>query len=467
MSTINRQTKARVRRAHSRLPLRFEANVGQVDSQVKFYARGSGYNLFLTPTEAVLTLRNEKSKGDADLQSVMRPTGAVPALRNEKPKGDANPQIDSPEGALKADQLKAFSPRSARERRVLKYRNITIQLPASQLTELAKSDEIFAIEEYHEPVLDDEAQGQIVAGNLSGNAPTGPGYLAWLAGRGFDSSQFTSFAVNVVDTAYSLRGHPDLPDSRIAFENNPTNMSGEQNHHGFLNAHIIGGYNDGSGAAYEDANGFNYGLGIAPWARVGVTGLSGLGLVSPTEWEETAYGQSARISSNSWSLRSSPYDTLSQEYDRIVRDAQRGVAGNQQLTVVRAAGNRGPSSNTMNSPGSAKNVITVGASENVRPGIDGCGQGGASRTARTILPSFQASGRSIPTAATVASSLTSSRPALIFRPASRSRITAAAPATDTTRRARRSIVGRAARRRRRRPSRAARRWSISAFSTRG
>ncbi len=45
-----------VKEAYGRLPLSFEANQGQTYSQVKFLARNRGYNLFLTPTEAVLTL---------------------------------------------------------------------------------------------------------------------------------------------------------------------------------------------------------------------------------------------------------------------------------------------------------------------------------------------------------------------------------------------------------------------------
>lgn len=49
-------TKAKVLALYDRLPLRFEANRGQVDNRVNFLARGSGYNLFLTPTEAVLRL---------------------------------------------------------------------------------------------------------------------------------------------------------------------------------------------------------------------------------------------------------------------------------------------------------------------------------------------------------------------------------------------------------------------------
>jgi hypothetical protein len=49
---------SQVEQRYGRLPLSFEANMGQTDSQVKFLARGRGYTLFLTPTEAVFQLRN-------------------------------------------------------------------------------------------------------------------------------------------------------------------------------------------------------------------------------------------------------------------------------------------------------------------------------------------------------------------------------------------------------------------------
>src|SRR5262245_55122597 len=57
----NRQTRARVSEAYAKLPMRFEANSGQVDSRVNFLSRGQGYNLYLTPTESVLTLRPEEA----------------------------------------------------------------------------------------------------------------------------------------------------------------------------------------------------------------------------------------------------------------------------------------------------------------------------------------------------------------------------------------------------------------------
>jgi len=49
--------RANIVEGYGRLPLAFEANQGQTDSQVKFLSRGAGYGLFLTPTEAVLTLK--------------------------------------------------------------------------------------------------------------------------------------------------------------------------------------------------------------------------------------------------------------------------------------------------------------------------------------------------------------------------------------------------------------------------
>ena len=49
--------------SYGKLPLRFEANQGQVRGTVKFLARGRGYKLFLTGSEAVLALRKQGAIG--------------------------------------------------------------------------------------------------------------------------------------------------------------------------------------------------------------------------------------------------------------------------------------------------------------------------------------------------------------------------------------------------------------------
>jgi hypothetical protein len=51
--------QVRLSEAYGKLPLSFEANEGQVDKAVRFLCRGQGTTLFLTPTEAVLSLSGQ------------------------------------------------------------------------------------------------------------------------------------------------------------------------------------------------------------------------------------------------------------------------------------------------------------------------------------------------------------------------------------------------------------------------
>jgi Calx-beta domain-containing protein/beta-propeller repeat-containing protein/uncharacterized protein DUF4214 len=52
---------AATRDSYGRLPLSFEANCGQHENSVDYLARGSGYALFLKPTEAVFLLQNQSA----------------------------------------------------------------------------------------------------------------------------------------------------------------------------------------------------------------------------------------------------------------------------------------------------------------------------------------------------------------------------------------------------------------------
>ncbi len=49
--------KSQANKIYGLLPMHFEMNHGQLNEQVKFIARGRGYTLFLTPDEAILSLR--------------------------------------------------------------------------------------------------------------------------------------------------------------------------------------------------------------------------------------------------------------------------------------------------------------------------------------------------------------------------------------------------------------------------
>src|SRR3972149_3717804 len=79
LSRLDEKAQARVRQIYLQLPLSFEANQGQMNKQVRFLSRGSGYGLFLTPSEAVLVLTPPEGQRGTVLR--MKLVGANPAPR--------------------------------------------------------------------------------------------------------------------------------------------------------------------------------------------------------------------------------------------------------------------------------------------------------------------------------------------------------------------------------------------------
>lgn len=290
-------------------------------------------------------------------------------------------------------------------------RDVRVRISASMIPVLAAEPDVFWIEPCLPKRLLDERQGQIMAGNLDGTGtqPSAPGYLSWVNGKGFTSN--FPFTVDVADDGLD-RGsttdvHQDFKDasgvSRVTYVSNyTTDASGDGGGgHGNLNAAIIGGYNDTQGSsAYEDASGYQYGLGIAPYARVGMSKIfSNAGAFTSTAYSTliaNAYNNGARISSNSWGLTgtgANQYTTDSRSYDILTRDAVSGTAGNQEMLIVFAAGNSGSGANTVSAPGTGKNVLTVGASENFRQtGTDGCGIGNTGADNAKDIISFSGRG---------------------------------------------------------------------------
>ena len=66
---LDRATRSRISEAYGKTALSFQANQGQTAPEVRFLARASGYDLFLTQTEAVMTLRiADGTRRNADSQ---------------------------------------------------------------------------------------------------------------------------------------------------------------------------------------------------------------------------------------------------------------------------------------------------------------------------------------------------------------------------------------------------------------
>ncbi|HUD83490.1 MAG TPA: S8 family serine peptidase, partial [Candidatus Saccharimonadales bacterium] len=293
----------------------------------------------------------------------------------------------------------------AQPHRVLGYLNIVARLRAADLALVAARSDVVSIQPWFPPKKNCERQDQIVAGNLNGDVPAGPGYLAWLAGKGFADEQFAAsgFVVDITDSGIddgtTAPNHFGLyasgqtnAASRVVYSrlegtpNSPSTLKGCDGH-GTLNAHIVGGFDSGTNFPFADSFGYAYGLGVCPFARLGASVV-----FDPDDWtnpslsqlEADAYNSGARVNNNSWGDGDDDgiYGGDSQEYDALVRDAQPAgttypTPGNQEMVIVFAAGNAGPADQTMDQPGTAKNVITVGGADNVQlfGGEDGCGIG--------------------------------------------------------------------------------------------
>ena len=70
---VDDAAKIEVVEAYGKTPMGFEENLGQTDQQVKFMTRGLGYSLFLTPTEAVLSLSKQPAKLKQDGLGMNKP----------------------------------------------------------------------------------------------------------------------------------------------------------------------------------------------------------------------------------------------------------------------------------------------------------------------------------------------------------------------------------------------------------
>lgn len=304
--------------------------------------------------------------------------------------------------------------------RALGYVNLVLHADRAAAEALAARPDVVSIQPWAEPRLRDERQDVIVAGQLTNGLPNGPGYLGWLAAKGFTQAQFdaSAFGVDVTDSGIDngtatpnhfglYRGGDVNGASRVAYVRlfgTPHAGSTIQgcDGHGNVNSHIIGGFSDKASSPYADAQGYRYGLGVAPFVRVGGSVIFDPSTFTNPDYEDllsSAWADGMRISSNSWGANTSSYTADCQRYDALVRDAAPAasampVAGNQEMTIVFAAGNAGPGGGTIGSPGSAKNVLSAGASENVRAfgGADGCGVGDSGADQAFDVISFSSRG---------------------------------------------------------------------------
>ena len=183
--------------------------------------------------------------------------------------------------------------------------------------------------------------------------------------------------VNVNDSGVD-RNHPDLqgrvvldvPGSGVDSNGHGTHVAGIIAGSGFESATVVH-----AAGSVTPAVAFQF-RGQAPAARIfAMAANPNNGPATDSYLQEAAARTNAFISNNSWNYaNNNAYDLAAARYDAAVRDALPGVTGSQPVLFVFGAGNAGNGADnglggdpdSVQSPATAKNVITVGAIEQSR-----------------------------------------------------------------------------------------------------
>jgi subtilisin family serine protease len=267
--------------------------------------------------------------------------------------------------------------------------NVVLSVDASKIAGIANIDDVFWLEHYAAPSPSTEVIDQIIAGNYNlvagANVPTGPGYNAWLNNLGLDGSGVNVSVVDSgIDTGVLATMHRDIRGrvQNLADYTETDNSDGVCEDEWWHGTHLAGIVAGDATIGTTDNRNYLYGLGGAPAADLlcqrifnRTAAYSNTADNVLTAW---AVNNSADISSNSWGTSGAAnlwgnYLAASRDYDILVRDANPWAGGNQSLIIVFSAGNDGFDANinavrpnSIHAQGSAKNVITVGASESYR-----------------------------------------------------------------------------------------------------
>jgi hypothetical protein len=248
--------------------------------------------------------------------------------------------------------------------------------PASSIAALANIPQVIWIGYASpEPLLEDESGAQTVAGNFLPSGQPDTNYPAWLSSTGYDGS---GVIWSVTDTGVDY-SHPDFANHIIGGMNyrgctelNPGNDPDSGGH----GTHVAGILAGPGNPAYLDANGHEYGLGVAPGARLYVQNpVCGSQASWPPSggWQELTKHPllAGAVGTNySWTTGEGTahgYQASERIHDVIARDGNFDTSDiAEPIMVVFSAGNSGPGANTLTAPKEAKNVIVAGATQSWR-----------------------------------------------------------------------------------------------------
>ncbi|MFE4823856.1 S8 family serine peptidase [Streptomyces sp. NPDC056704] len=234
---------------------------------------------------------------------------------------------------------------------------VRVRVGPQALQALLALPQVLSVESFAAAVPEDEIAGLIVAGQLDAQDRPSGSYSQWLARQQLDGA---GAVIGIVDAGVDV-GHP-------AFAGRILDLTGGQKD---WHATMVAGHAAGDYRAERDPDGFVYGLGTAPAAKLlsQDRNRDARGVCAETV---ARADPAVAIQNNSWGRGSAdPMDYGSEEalYDLLVRDASDGENNGTALTVCFSSGNAGALGLTR--PKSAKNVIVTGNSENYRPDVGG------------------------------------------------------------------------------------------------
>ncbi len=252
---------------------------------------------------------------------------------------------------------------------------LRVNLPLERVNDLAAYEGMLWIEPYYAPQLhNDIGSGVIKVPQVRSNLGLyGNGQVVAVSDTGLDTGNLSTL-------------HPDVRGRVIGTEclgrTSPCDWSDYVAHGTHVAGSVLGnGATSGSKpATHQYANSY---AGSAPEARLYFQSLAGpLGGLSGIPADEgdlmrSAYTHGARIHTNSWGGTSGGQDNPYGGYVITSRQVDQAMWENKDQLVLFSAGNNGKDTNkdgviepdSIGQPGTAKNVLTVGASENNRPTI--------------------------------------------------------------------------------------------------
>jgi subtilisin family serine protease len=244
----------------------------------------------------------------------------------------------------------------------------TLELPAARLDEVLALPFVINVGFEAERQLDDEQANQILGPNFATPTTLQLGYANFLGSVLGVTGQGVIWSV--VDSGTDA-SHPDIAPAwaggvtqGCTLGNDGQGDDATGGGHGtHVGGAIVGrGLGDGTGPAAEtDANGFRYGQGVAPGARIWSARLVCSGnTLTDVSVTRLAVEAGASGSNNSWNngAARSGYTASARSYDVLVRDGNfNTTAQTEAFAVFFSAGNAGAAGLT--APHEAKNIVSV------------------------------------------------------------------------------------------------------------